>query len=130
VGNIVPYQITALFATATVLARRADAVKRFARGYSHCIADYRQAFLRLDAAGKPIHDAATDAAIPLIQKYVFTGDPDAARKIIDGVGYYDAGGALDVKDVAAQLAWFRKQGLVKGDLDAVAIIDTGFLPQR
>jgi NitT/TauT family transport system substrate-binding protein len=86
------------------------------------------AFLRLDAAGKPIVDAATDAVIPLITKYVFTGDSDARQKIVDGVGYYDTGGALDVKDVTAQLAWFRKQGLVKGDLDASAIIDTGFLP--
>ena len=51
--------------------------------------------------------------IPLITKYVFTGDPVAARaKILDGVGYYDAGGALDVADVEAQCtAWFVAQGL-------------------
>jgi NitT/TauT family transport system substrate-binding protein len=129
-GDVVPYQITALFTTAPMIARRADALHRFARAYQRGVADYRAAFLRLDAAGKPILDAATDAAIPLIAKYVFTGDPDARQKIIDGVGYYDAGGALDVKDVTAQLDWFRKQGLVKGDLDAAAIIDTGFLPTR
>jgi NitT/TauT family transport system substrate-binding protein len=130
VGDVVPYQITALFATAAMIARRADALHRFARAYQRGVADYRAAFLRLDAAGKPIQDAATDAAIALIVKYVFTGDPDARQKIIDGVGYYDAGGALDVKDVTAQLAWFRKQGLVKGDLEAAAMIDTAFLPTR
>jgi NitT/TauT family transport system substrate-binding protein len=129
-GDVVPYQITAVFTTPKMIAERADALHRFARGYQRGVADYRAAFLRLDAAGKPIQDAATEAAIPLITKYVFTGDPDARAKIIDGVGYYDAGGALDVKDVTAQLAWFRKQGLVKGDLDAAAIIDTGFLPTR
>ncbi len=130
VGDIVPYQITAVFTTADMIAHHADALHRFARGYQRGVADYRAAFLRLDPSGKPIHDAATDAAIPLITKYVFTADPDARRKIIDGVGYYDAGGALDVKDVTAQLAWFRKQGLVKGDLDAAAIINTDFLPAR
>jgi NitT/TauT family transport system substrate-binding protein len=129
-GDIVPYQITALFTTADMIAHRADALHRFVRAYQRGVADYRAAFLRLDAAGKPIHDAATDAAIPLIEHYVFTGDPDARAKIIDGVGYYDANAALDVKDVTAQLAWFRKQGLVKGDLDAAAIIDTGFVPTR
>jgi NitT/TauT family transport system substrate-binding protein len=129
-GDVVPYQITAVFTTPRMIAQRADALHRFARGYQRGVADYRAAFLRLDAAGKPIQDAATDAAIPLITRYVFTGDPDARAKIIDGVGYYDAGGALDVQDVTAQLSWFRKQGLVKGDLDAAAMIDTGFLPTR
>jgi NitT/TauT family transport system substrate-binding protein len=129
-GDVVPYQITALFTTPAMIARRADALHRFARAYQRGVADYRAAFLRLDASGKPIEDAATDAAILLIAAYVFTGDPDARQKIIDGVGYYDAGAALDVKDVTAQLEWFRKQGLLKGDLDAAAIIDTGFLPTR
>jgi len=129
-GDVVPYQITALFTTADMIAHRADALHRFARAYQRGVADYRAAFLRLDASGKPIQDAATDAAIPLITRYVFTGDPDARQKIIDGVGYYDTGGALDVKDVTAQLDWFRRQGLVKGDLNAAALIDTGFLPTR
>ena len=52
------------------------------------------------------------------------------QKILDGVGYYDAGGALDVKDVLAQIAWFRAQGLVKGDADPASMIDTQFLPTR
>ncbi|MBS0559398.1 MAG: ABC transporter substrate-binding protein [Proteobacteria bacterium] len=130
VGDIVPYQITAVFTTPAMIDKRADALRRFARAYARGVADYRAAFLRLDAAGKPIVDATTDAAIPLLTKYVFTGDPAARAKILGGVGYYDAGGALDAKDVAAQLDWFRKQGLVKGDLPASAIIDTGFLPVR
>jgi NitT/TauT family transport system substrate-binding protein len=129
-GDIVPYQITALFTTPGMIASRADALHRFARAYRRGVADYRAAFLRLDSAGKPIVDATTDAVIPLIAAYVFTGDPDARAKIIDGAGYYDADGALDVADVTAQLAWFRKQGLVKGDLDAASLMDTGFLPTR
>jgi NitT/TauT family transport system substrate-binding protein len=68
--------------------------------------------------------------IPLIAKYVFTGDPNARDKIIGGVGYYDAGAALDVADVIAQLTWFKAQGLVKGDADPQSVIDTRFLPTR
>ena len=54
----------------------------------------------------------------------------ARRKILEGVGYYDAGGALDVSDVINQLEWFRAQGLVKGDADPATMIDTRFLPTR
>ena len=123
-GDIVPYQITAVFTTAPMIAQHADVLKRFARAYQKGVADYREAFLRLDAQGKPIVDATTDAVIPLIEKYVFTGDPKARDKIIGGVGYYDAGGALDVADVIAQLDWFKAQGLVKGDADPQSVIDT------
>ena len=129
-GDVVPYQITALFTTGQMIAQHADLLKRFARAYQKGVADYRAAFLRLDAQGNPIVDATTDAVMPLITKYVFTGDPNARQKIISGVGYYDAGGALDVSDVIAQLKWFKSQGLVKGDADPQSVIDTQFLPTR
>jgi NitT/TauT family transport system substrate-binding protein len=130
VGDIVPYQITALFTTDKMIAQHADLLHRFARAYQKGVADYREAFLRLDGAGKPIVDAKTDAALPAIEKYVFTGDPHAREKIQAGVGYYDAGGALDVADVSDQLRWFKAQDLVKGEADAAAVIDTQFLPTR
>jgi NitT/TauT family transport system substrate-binding protein len=129
-GDIVPYQITAVFTTAQMVEQHADVLKRFAKAYQKGVADYRNAFLRLDPQGKPIVDAATDAVIPLISKYVFTGDPNARDKIIGGVGYYDEGAALDVADVIAQLKWFKAQDLVKGDADPQSVIDTRFLPTR
>lgn len=129
-GDVVPYQITALFTTGQMIAQHADVLHRFARAYQKGVADYRAAFLRLDAQGKPIIDGITDAAIPAITAYVFTGDPNARQKIISGVGYYDAGGALDVADVIAQLKWFKAQDLVKGDANPQSVIDTRFLPTR
>jgi NitT/TauT family transport system substrate-binding protein len=130
VGDIVPYQITAVFATGQEIKQHADLLHRFARAYQQGVADYRAAFLRHDAAGKPIADAKTDAAIAQIEKYVFTGDPHAREKILAGVGYYDADGALDVADVTRQLNWFKAQGLVKGDKPASEIMTTQFLPAR
>ena len=129
-GGIVPYQITAVFTTVPMIAQHADVLRRFARAYQKGVADYRAAFLRLDPEGRPIIDATTDAVIPLISKYVFTGDPNARDKIISGVGYYDEGAALDVADVIAQLKWFKAQDLVKGDADPQSVIDTRFLPTR
>ena len=130
VGDIVPYQITAVFTTPKMIAQHADALHRFCGAYQKGVADYREAFLRLDPQGKPITDAKTDAALPLINGYVFPGDPHAREKILAGVGYHDAGGALDVADITRQLRWFKAQGLVQGDKDAAALMDTRFLPTR
>jgi NitT/TauT family transport system substrate-binding protein len=129
-GDLVPYQITALFTTPAMIADKPEVLRRFAAAYQRGVADYREAFLRLDAAGHPVVDATTDAAIPLLEKYVFAGDPEARRKILQGVGYYDAGGALDVADVLDQVRWFEAQGLVKNGGDPAAMLDTRFLPTR
>lgn len=128
VGDIVPYQITAVFTRPKMIAQHADALRHFSRAYQKGVADYRAAFLRLDPQGKLITDSETDAALPLIEKYVFAGDPHARGKILAGVGYYAAGGALDVADITRQLRWFKAQGLVQGDREAAALIDTHFLP--
>ncbi len=128
VGDLVPYQITAVFAPSRMTADHADALRRFAAAYRHGVSDYREAFLRHDAQNQPIRDASTDAAVADIQTFVFTGDPAAREKILDGVGYYDEAGALDAKDVAEQLRWFTEQGLVKPGVDPAEIIDTRFLP--
>jgi NitT/TauT family transport system substrate-binding protein len=129
-GDIVPYQITAVFTTPAMIANKPDLLRHFAEAYRRGVADYREAFLRLDPAGQPIADAQTEAAIPLLSKYVFTGDPEARRKILQGVGYYDEGGALDIDDVLDQVRWFKAQGLVKGDSDPASMLDTRFLPTR
>jgi NitT/TauT family transport system substrate-binding protein len=127
VGDIVPYQLTAVFTSNAMIDAHADTLRRFAHAYQRGVADYRAAFLRLDAAGKPIVDDVTRSAIPPIQKYVFTNDPDAASKIIEGAGYYDEGAHLDVADVGRQLRWFAAQGLVKNAPDPATIIDTQFI---
>jgi NitT/TauT family transport system substrate-binding protein len=130
VGDTVPYQITALFTTGRMIAGRAEALRNFARAYQRGIADYRDAFLRFDGEKRPIYDAKTDAVIPMIAKYVFPDDPQAATKIKSGIGWYDEGGPIDVADIREQIAWFQEQGLVKGPIDATDIIQTGFLPTR
>ena len=59
-----------------------------------------------------------------------SGDPQAAQKILNGVGYYDEGAALDVADVKEQLRAFKARDLVKGDADPNSLIDTRFMPTR
>ena len=130
VGDLIAYQITALFANRAMLDGRRGDVAKFCRAYQRGVADYRAAFLNFDAQHRPILTPATDAAIADINRYVFIGDAGARAKILDGIGWYDEGAALDVADVKAQLAWFSAQGMVKGQINPDDIIDTGFMPQR
>ena len=127
-GEVVPYQLTAMFTTSKMLQSKADQVRRCVKAYQRGVADYREAFLRFQD-GKRVGDAKTDAAIKDIQNYVFTGDPDAKPKILAGAAWYDKDAALDVQDVGKQLRWFHEQGLVKGDFDPAEIVDTSFVPQ-
>ena len=126
-GDVAPYQLTAVFAPSGMVRDHAATLERFARAYRRGVEVYREAFLRLDAAGKPVVDEATRAAAADVAKYVFAGDPLAVAKIVEGVGYYDEGGRLDVRDVAAQMRWFVAQGLVKTEVDPAEVIDTRFL---
>jgi NitT/TauT family transport system substrate-binding protein len=123
IGDLFPYQITAVFTTNRMVTRRAAELRGFADAYKRGVTDYRAAFF---TPGAPA--ATTDAAIASIEKFVFTGDPNAPAKIRAGIGYYNADGALDVPDVRRQIEWFRAQGLVKVPLDPTKIIDTQFLP--
>jgi NitT/TauT family transport system substrate-binding protein len=130
IGDIVPYQLTALFTTERMIQQNEAVLRRFAKAYQRGVADFRTAFLRRDTSGKPVIDVTADAAIANITVYVFTGDPQARQKILNGVGYYDEGAALDVADVKEQLRSFKARDLVKGDADPDTLVDTRFLPVR
>ncbi len=122
IGDVLPYQLTALFTTERMIKNRPDDLHRFCNAYRHGVDDYHAAFF----TGPP--GAAADAVIPLIEKYVYTGDPNARAKILAGVSTYSPRAAIDARDVEAQLAWFRAQGLVKGEADPKTLIDASFLP--
>jgi NitT/TauT family transport system substrate-binding protein len=122
VGDVLPYQLTALFTTSRMIDTRADDLHAFCGAYQKGVADYRAAFL-----DKTVPDTQ---AIADIQRFILSSDPQAATKIRDNIGWYDKEAALDVADVTAQLAWFTAQTMVKGNIDAREIIDTRFLPTR
>jgi NitT/TauT family transport system substrate-binding protein len=128
VGDLFPYQLTAAFTTERMVAQHAAALHGFADAYKRGVNDYRAAFFRRQPDGSPVRDAKTDAAIANIEKFVFTGDPNARQKILSGLPYYNADGALDVADVRRQIAWFKAQGLVKVPVDPAKVINTSFLP--
>ena len=127
VGDVTPYQLTAVFAPVGYIRDHADVLQRFARAYARGVDAYQAAFFQVGADGKPVRDERTDAAAAAIQHYIFIGDPAGVQKVLDGVAPYSLGGRIDVADVGAQLRWFVAQGLVKTSAQASELIDTGFL---
>jgi len=127
VSDYIPYQTTALFISQKTLSAHRDAVERFARAYQHGVNDYREDFLTKGADGKPVYTAETEAAIAMINKYVFKGDPDARAKILAGTLYFDQDAKLDTEDVRNQVKWFKAQGMVDAAVDADKIIDTSLI---
>ena len=109
VGDIVPYQITALFTTARMIQQQRG---RVARASPRPINAAWPIIARLSCGAtrtaRSVVDDKTEAAIAAITTYVFTGDPQARAKILSGVGYYDEGAALDVADVKEQLRGSRR----------------------
>jgi hypothetical protein len=46
------------------------------------------------------------------------------------IAYADAEERVDVKDVLHQVAWFRQQGMVKGDFNPADMIDRRYVIPR
>jgi hypothetical protein len=67
--------------------------------------------------------------LAIIAKY--TQQPTA--QIERGLAYVDADARLDVKDVLHQIAWYKSEGMIKGEIDGDKIIDKRYvvpLPEK
>lgn len=123
------YQFGGLFTATKTTTGKRDLTQRFVRAYQQGLADYAAAFLKKDAAGARVFDAATDAAAAQIAKYVYPSDaPDVgAKKTVAAAFYVDAQGRLDVADIVKQIRWMQAQGLVDAAVDPMVTMDLGFV---
>lgn len=123
------YQFGGLFTATKTATGKRDLTQRFVRAYQQGLADYATAFLKKDAAGARVFDAATDAAAAQITKYVYPSDaPDVgAKKTVASAFYVDAQGRLDVADIVKQIRWMQAQGLVDAAVDPMTAMDLGFV---
>ncbi|HEY1506514.1 MAG TPA: ABC transporter substrate-binding protein [Stellaceae bacterium] len=117
VGDYTPWQTAAVFASTKAVNERSDMLKRFLRASLRGLKDYCDAFIGPD--GKLRFGSTTPEIVTILAKY--TGQSEADIKL--GITYLDPEARIDVKDVEHQIAWYRAQGMVKGDFDANAVID-------
>jgi NitT/TauT family transport system substrate-binding protein len=121
IGDEVPWQLGGVFTSAKIANERRNQVERFLRAYKKGVQEFHDAFtgsneIRQDGPG-------ADEVVAIASKY--TGLPADQVKI--GISYYDREARLDVKDVLHQIAWYKSQGMVKGDFDPASIIDQRYV---
>ncbi|TWT09932.1 ABC transporter substrate-binding protein [Reyranella sp. CPCC 100927] len=120
-----PWQLGALFAGSRVVDQRRATVEKFMAAYVMACADYAEAFLQRDAAGKRVFGEKADALIPMIQKYVEPKpSPDQVKA---SASYIDPQGRLLVKNIYDQVTWYQAQGMVARDVDAGKFLDLSFV---
>jgi NitT/TauT family transport system substrate-binding protein len=95
-------------------------VKRFLVAYRQGQRDFYNAFITPD--GKRQDGPTAPAVIKLMEDFTGASDAEIERTI----PFLDPDGRVDVASIAAQLAWYKSQNLVKGDIKAEDIVDTRY----
>ncbi len=127
IGDETPWQIQAIFTSGKIAAERRDTVERFLRAYRKGSKELHDAFTAADGTRQ---DGPTALEIEtIIAKYA----SQTVQQVQASIPYVDAEGRLDVADVRHQIAWYKAQNMVKGAVDADAVIDQRYvvkLPER
>ena len=120
-GDVVPWQLGAVFTSSKIADGQPDMVRRFLRAYIRGVHDYHDAFTNSDErrADQPTAPAVLD----LISQYIGQ-PPELVRR---AVPYLDRDARLDVDDVMHQIAWFKSQGMLKDTVDGNTIIDKRYV---
>lgn len=129
VSDLAEYQYGGLFTSTKLIESNPDLIKRFFRAYRKGTADYMQAFLTKDSAGKIVFNDGTDKAAEEIGKFVYPGEAAAAAvpKVKASAFFVAEKALLDLKDIAAQVAWMKENKLVDESVDASKLIDPIFM---
>ncbi len=127
VGDETPWQFNLAFTSTRTANERADTVARFLRAYRRGAVLYHDAFTGAD--GREAEGPGAPELLAIIGKYL----GQSAAEVRLGIGYLDADVRLDVPDVLHQIAWFKAQGMLKGEVDGDTLIDKRYvipLPKR
>ncbi|HEY3919543.1 MAG TPA: ABC transporter substrate-binding protein [Stellaceae bacterium] len=121
VGDETPWQAGILYTTRKTADERRDTVEKVLRAMKKATRDYHDAFTGPDERRK---DGPTaPEMLALLSKQVGQSPEQVGRAI----AYVDRDARLDVKDIQHQIEFLRAQGLIKGAVDADAIIDKRYV---
>jgi NitT/TauT family transport system substrate-binding protein len=122
IGDTTPYQLGAVITSAKKLRSEPDAIAHFLAAYRKGVRDYHDAFT---GPGEKRQDQPTAPEIvKIIAKYTST-PPETVE---DSIGYIDRDAKLDVADIARQIAWYKTQNLLSGDVTAEELIVPSVTP--
>lgn len=116
VGDLIPYQTSALFFSPDFLKNEAVGI-RFLRAYNKACRYYYEAAIEKKDAKK------LDEIVGIIAKYVKA----PAEDIKLGLPYIDKDGKLLAEDIQTQITWYTAHGMIEKPLDAKAVVNTTLL---
>jgi len=117
VGDEVPWQIGAIFASTKTVNERHDLIEGFLRAFRKGAHDYHDAFV---GPGETRQDGPSAAEV-LAVTAKYTGQP--AERLRKAVAYVDPEARVDLRDMQRQIDWFRAQNLLKGNPRIEDMID-------
>jgi NitT/TauT family transport system substrate-binding protein len=120
-GDEVRWQLGTVYTATKTADGRHDVVDRFLRAYRQGIHDYDDAFVDANGARRDSADAA--AILAILSKHLDL----APGEIKPALGYVNAEGRLDVKDILRQIDWYKSQGMIKPDIAAEKTIDKRYV---
>jgi NitT/TauT family transport system substrate-binding protein len=125
VGDETPWQIGSVFVATKTADERGDMLRHFLAGLTKGARDYHDAFTNAEERRADGPGAA--AALAIMVKYL----GGTAADLDTQIPYVDPHLGLDVMDIARQIAWYRSQGMVKGDITVDRLIDKRYgVPQH
>jgi NitT/TauT family transport system substrate-binding protein len=120
-GDEVQWQLGTIYTAKKTADERHDVVERFLAAYRKGVHDYDDAFV--DAAGQRRDSGDASAILEILSQHL-DQTPDSLKPAL---GYVNAEGHLDVKDILRQIVWYRAQGMIKPEVDAEATIDKRYV---
>ena len=120
VGDETPCQFGAVFTATKTADTQGDTVQRVLRAYRKGARDYHDAFTGPD--GRRKDEPTAPDVLAIIARHL--GQP--ATLVRSGIPYVDPEGRVDKADILQQIAWYKEQKFVKGDIDGARLIDSRY----
>jgi NitT/TauT family transport system substrate-binding protein len=121
VGDEISYQVSGLFVTKRTADERQGTVERFLRAFRKGAREYHDAFSSSD--DKRQDGATAPAVLDIITRSI----GQSSEQVHNSIGFIDRDGRLDIDDVKRQIDWYRGQNMVKGAVDADAVVDKRYV---
>jgi NitT/TauT family transport system substrate-binding protein len=121
VSDEMSWQLGVIFASTKTANDKADLIHRTLKAIAHGRKDYVDAFI--GTGGSVKMGPKSGETLDLLAKQL----QQTPEQVKLGLLYMDLEGRLDEEDILRQIAWYKAQGMLKGDVDGKSIIDSRYV---
>jgi NitT/TauT family transport system substrate-binding protein len=121
VSDEMSWQLGVIFASTKTANDKANLIHRTLKAIAHGRKDYVDAFI--GSGGSVKMGPKSSETLDLLAKQL----QQTPEQVKLGLLYMDLEGRLDEQDILRQIAWYKAQGMLKGDVDGKSIIDSRYV---